>query len=182
MDMGTEPSMEGGLDPMIGDENPMNSGPNAMNDEDSMENGFDAGLDVNQEEDPKKYLQQLTGKLSQELRNYNQDQQKPDTELNKYIAGMIIPQATKDMTDKEKNDVINKIESNSVEDEGGIGDDFIGQEDEQSQDNEMPMESTNRLDKIINEIINSFNDEKKERNDKKIKIKNNKINPFVSKF
>ena len=35
-------------------------------------------------------------------------QEAQDTDLNKYVAGMIIPQATKVMTDQDKNEVINK--------------------------------------------------------------------------
>jgi hypothetical protein len=122
---------------------------------DGMDNG---GLDDNTS-DPKKGVQKLTGKLSQELRTYNDNQQNPDTELNKYVAGMIIPQASKGMTDKDKQEVINKIKN------GNVG------SDESLEDNEP----------IVNEIVNSLSsetnrDEKKIMNSQAKKRKN----PFIT--
>lgn len=125
--------------------------------------GFDAGVDANAEEDPKKYLQQLTGKLSQELRKYNDEQEQPDEDLNKYIAGMIIPQAAKGMTDKGKNEVIKKIKS--------------GQVDKPTEDDDIQTES-------INEIINNtLEDDKYYEKRKENKICNKtlpKHSPFRS--
>ena len=91
---------EMGNDPMMGNE-PMGDGMEEPMMDDDMDN----------ENDPKKEIQKLSGKLSQELRNYNNDQETPDTDLNKYVAGMIIPQATKSMTSDEKAEVINKIKN-----------------------------------------------------------------------
>ena len=53
---------------------------------------FDAGVEADEDEDPKKYIQQLTGKLSQELGKYNNELGEPDTELSKYVGGMIVKQ------------------------------------------------------------------------------------------
>lgn len=134
------------------------------------EEGFDAGVEADKETDPKKYIQQLSGKLSQELRSYNQDQNTPDTDLNKYVAGMVIPQATKAMTNDDKKDVIDKINK-------GVTDDDM--DDETAQ-----MESTINLDNIINEIIGSvINQEIDDGNRKEKKITNKKVtnkNPFIS--
>ena len=98
------PSAPKGMSPM--NEPPMDNEPM-----DDMDNG---GLDGDDTLDPKKGVQKLTGKLSQELRTYNDNQPNPDTELNKYVAGMIIPQASKGMTDKDKQEVINKIKNGKL--------------------------------------------------------------------
>jgi hypothetical protein len=36
---------------------------------------FDAGIDVDEDADPKKYIEKLTGKLAQKLRDYNGTEQ-----------------------------------------------------------------------------------------------------------
>lgn len=81
-----------------------------------MENGMDdnmGDIDMNDSEenvdDPKKNIQRLAGELSQALRTYNMEQESPDTDLNKYVIGMIATQAAKDMTSDEKQDIIKKI-------------------------------------------------------------------------
>ena len=93
---------------------PQDMGGNGM-DDNMMGDGFDASVEANPEEDPKKYIQQLSGKLSQELRKYNEEQPNPDEDLNKYVAGMLIPQASKGLTDKGKNEIIKKIKNGSVD-------------------------------------------------------------------
>lgn len=179
-----DPMMGGGMPPMDAG---MNQGPmmggeqeQPMGDEPMMDdNGFDAGVDADPESDPKKYIQQLSGKLSQELRSYNQEQGTPDTDLNKYVAGMVIPQATKSMTDDDKKDVINKINKGVTDDDmndGSDGADMGG--------GEMPMESRFSLDNIINEIMGSvLNQDEDYRDREEKKITNKKVtnkNPFVS--
>lgn len=153
--------------------------------ENGMDNSFDNNIDGNGEStDPKKQIQQLTGKLSQELRNYNNDQTKPDTELNKYVAGMIIPQASKALTSDDKSEIIDKINNNSD------SEDEMGGEDELNNDeisNEMPMDDSNpseskrSIDNIIDEMINSIlNDNDKDRYEKKTDVKSKRKNPFIS--
>ena len=152
---------------------------------DNEEDGFDAGVEADPVEDPEKYIQQLTGKLSQELRSYNNDQEEPDTELNKYVAGMIIPQTVKDMTNRDKKEIIGKIKKNNVDDI----EDSNNEEDEDSNidgdEDNMPMESINRLESIVTEIVNSLNDDEKhytKRKEKKIDSRDKTINPFISKY
>lgn len=163
---------EMGNDPMMGNE-PMGDGMEEPMMDDDMEN----------ENDPKKEIQKLSGKLSQELRNYNNDQQTPDTDLNKYVAGMVIPQATKSMTSDEKAEVINKIKKGMTDDDLDTDDSMNDMGGDNSMSDEMPMESKHNLDSIINEIIGSLinGDEKENREEKKITNKRvtNK-NPFVS--
>lgn len=164
--MGGEIPMSG-QDPMMGGEQPM--------DEPMMDD------EMGEENDPKKEIQQLSGKLSQELRNYNNDQQTPDTDLNKYVAGMVIPQATKVMTSDEKAEVINKIKKGMTDDdlETDGSNEYMGGNESM----DMPMESKFNLDNIINEIIGSIVNGDDNENREEKKITNKKItnkNPFVS--
>lgn len=79
------------------------------------DSNFDAGVEADEETDPKKYIQQLTGKLSQSLNSYNNDNDEPDTELGKYVLGMLIKQGTKGMDEKDRKEIIKKINTNNSE-------------------------------------------------------------------
>lgn len=147
-----------------------------------------------EDDDPKKEIQRLTGKLSQKVRTYNDEQEKPDTELNKYVAGMIIPQTTKSMVDKDKKEIIKKIENGEVDDSNF--DKFNDDENPMDKDSEMGNDEQNELDmpnekqnesyryitkKKINEMLNDINNKKQSiRKDKKLKQPKQGIrNPFV---
>ena len=93
------PPMDMGMDGNMGMENDMD---NNMGD-------MDMNNDEENVDDPKKNIQRLAGELSQALRTYNMEQESPDTDLNKYVIGMIATQAAKDMTSDEKQDIIKKI-------------------------------------------------------------------------
>ena len=122
--------------------------------------GFDANVEADAETEPKKYIQQLTGKLSQELRKYNQDGENQDNELNKYVLGMLIPQATTSMNDKDKNEIVKKIQKNNV--------------DDLDNDSEIPQTNENKLSK---DTIDTLSQEtKRYRLKNKIKVNNN---PFL---
>lgn len=92
--------------------NDQNNEPQSIDNQSSeFDTNFDAGVDADEQTDPKKYIQQLTGKLSQTLRNYNQNQNDPD--LNKYVAGMIATQAANGLADNDKDEIIDKIQNGS---------------------------------------------------------------------
>ena len=91
---------------------------------------FDAGVEADEDTDPKKYIQQLTGKLSQTLNTYNNENGKPETELGKYVLGMLVKQGTKGMDEKDKKEIIKKINMNNSDNE----------ETELPDENEMPEE------------------------------------------
>ena len=130
--------------------------------------GFDANVDADSETEPKKYIQQLTGKLSQELRKFNQEDNNQDNELNKYVLGMLIPQATKSMNDSDKNEIVKKIQKGNIED----FDDTNNSND--NFDDDIPLTSES---KITNSTIESLaNETQKYRLKKKLKINNN---PFI---
>jgi hypothetical protein len=70
MEMGNLSNMD-----MIQDENPYDT-------------NFDAGVEANEEEDPKRFIEQLSGKLSQSLRSYQEGLPQPDADTAKYAAAL----------------------------------------------------------------------------------------------
>lgn len=171
------PPMDNGNNAMGGMNDTQNDMPPIGND---MDNGFgdenqefDAGVEADSENEPKKYIQQLTGKLSQELRKYNQEQQNQDTELNKYVLGMLIPQASGNMTNQDKKEVIKKLQKNDIDDSGIENN---TEEPPLDMDNGEPkMESVNKKGDIVDELTRET---KKYRDRRKIKVSDN---PFVIK-
>lgn len=99
---------------------------------------FDAGVEADEETDPKKYIQQLTGKLSQSLNSYNNENGEPDIELGKYVLGMLIKQAVKGMEEKDKKELIKKINTDDTETDELPEDDIENAENEGDNENEMP--------------------------------------------
>lgn len=78
---------------------------------------FDAGVEADEETDPKRYIQQLTGKLSQSINSF-MSEQGPDEGLAKYVASMIIAATCKNMDEKAKKEMIEKINTtDSAEDD-----------------------------------------------------------------
>ena len=150
---------------------------------------FDAGVEADEETDPKTYIQQLTGKLSQTLNSYNNENGEPDVELGKYVLGMLIKQGVKGMDDKDKKDIIKKINTDDTENDN-IPEDSEMDSPEMSDENPDFPEQTNESKTIkltkkqIFEsfgIVNDDNLEKKEKDDSKFAkdvVKNSKTRPF----
>lgn len=117
-----QPDM-GGMDPSMQDpqaqgmpdaEGGMDMG--AEGGDSQFDTNFDAGVEADEETDPKRYIQQLTGKLSQSLNSFNNDNG-GDAGLCKYVANMIVSAACKYLDDKAKKEVIEKINSASSDEE-----------------------------------------------------------------
>jgi hypothetical protein len=71
---------------------------------------FDAGIDVDEEADPKKFIEKLSGKIGQSLRDYTKAQGQPDFELEKFaINSLVSATHTSEMDEKDRNDIIKKI-------------------------------------------------------------------------
>ena len=78
---------------------------------------FDAGVKANEEEDPKKFIEQLTGKLGQSLRKYTEEQGQPDFDLEKFVINSVISAThTAEMDEEDRKDIIKKINSAGDED------------------------------------------------------------------
>lgn len=165
MDMTPPPPME---DPMMGDPNggmspmgdpngnmPPMEDPMGQQDGSEFDTNFDAGVDADENTDPKKYIQQLTGKLSQSLRKYNESLPKPETDLCKYVAGMILKQTTDGLTDGEKKEIIDKVNGDSSDngnDEMG-GDEMPPMDDQYMGGEEQPMMENKSHREIVNELF-----------------------------
>lgn len=89
-------------------EYPMNMSPDDGG-QSEFDTNFDAGVEADENTDPKKYIQQLTGKLSQTLSTYNNENGGSDVETNKYVANMLVAQVAKNLDDSDKKEVIKKI-------------------------------------------------------------------------
>lgn len=87
---------------------PMDDGQGDNNGKSQFDTNFDAGVQADEDTDPKKYIQQLTGKLSTTLNSYNSENG-DDEGLNKYVAKMIVKASTKNMDDATKKDIIKAI-------------------------------------------------------------------------
>lgn len=117
---------------------------------------FDAGVEADEDSDPKKYIQQLTGKLSQSLRSYNENLPQPDADLNKYVAGMIVKQAVEGLSPDDTNEIINKINNDDSDDETSQTDN-MDNVDNFDQDMNMGeskvISNKDKIDEIFNQII-----------------------------
>jgi hypothetical protein len=51
---------------------------------------FDAGIEADEETDPKKFIEQLSGKLGQSLRSYSEESGQPDFDLEKFAINSVI--------------------------------------------------------------------------------------------
>lgn len=132
--------------------------PNEMNGDDTQmpsefDSNFDAGVEADEETDPKRFIQQLTGKLSQSLNSYNNENGEPDTELGKYVLGMLVKQGVKGMDEKDKKEIIKKINtSDTEEDLDDMGEDMT---------DEMPDENLENMDQDMNPEMDNMQMESK---------------------
>ena len=192
---GGDPMANGGApDPMAGNEDPMANGdmPNPMSgDEDPMANGGApdpmAGNEdpmVNEpnmdgegegDDDTKKEIQKLAGKLSELLHTYNEENGE-DEELNKYVKGMIDAQTDGDSDSDDNND-----ENQEMGDEENIDNpEDMGNEMEEPKMQERRF-SKKQLTEEFAEITKTQRN-KEERLNKKVSYDGNiKKTPFIPK-
>lgn len=111
--------------------------PDDMNDAPKSDEDFDAdfdpGVDADEDDDPKRYIQQLAGKLSQSLRKYNSEQPRPDADLCKYVVGMTAAQAVEGLSQDDVNEILDKITGENDDDKDSDRDDA-----DKSPDDDMP--------------------------------------------
>jgi len=78
---------------------------------------FDAGVEADEDTDPKKFIQQLSGKLGEALRKYTEEQGQPDFELEKFAVNSVISAThTGDMDKEDMNDIIKKVKNSGKDD------------------------------------------------------------------
>ena len=135
--------------------------PDGNNGQSEFDTNFDAGVEADEDSDPKKYIQQLTGKLSQSLRTYN-NENGDDAELSKYVGKMIVKQAAKGLDDAGKKDLIKTINTTSSDesenDDEGL-DDSMDDFDNPTDDAEEPVNeecyTVGKIDEILGNIIDT---------------------------
>jgi len=104
----SEPADDAGFGGFGGEE--ADIAPEETNDKPFNDEPFDAGVEANEETDPKKYIEQLTGKLGQSLRKYNEQQGQPDFDLEKFaINSLLSATHTSEMDEEDKRDIIKKV-------------------------------------------------------------------------
>lgn len=172
---------QGGMDEPMGGI-PMDQGPmqSPMDGGNQFDTNFDAGVEADEEQDPKKYIQQLTGKLSQSLRKYNEQNGQPDVDLNKYVTGMITKQATEGLSQEDADEIIDKIKAGEDFEEGGMEEGPMQQDQgmqqppmggmgqqmppmQQQPSNESYTKRGYKLDEIVNGVLNDINRDDEER-------------------
>lgn len=152
------------------------------------DSNFDAGVEANEETDPKKYIQQLTGKLSQTLRSYNENLPQPDADLGKYVAGMIIKQAVKGLSPDDTNEILNKVKCDETE-ESNTAQEKMPSQEQPPMDGETNIMNNNmgecvdksdkqKIDEIFNQVMQ--NDEESDMMQKPITNIGYKKKPFTS--
>lgn len=181
--------MDGGFDQM----NPeMGGDPNAFDGGETEEfnqfdSNFDAGVEADEETDPKRYIQQLTGKLSQSLNKYN-DEQGNDEGLSKYVGKMILAQAAKALDDSGKKELIKAI--NTTESDEDLGEDMNTEPTESDEEifndteQQEPIQECRFTKKELKKLKESVNVELFDDENLGVqpnKTKFNKNNPFTGK-
>ena len=168
-----------------------------MEGENPFDNNFDAGVEADEDTDPEKFIQQLTGKLTQSLRDYD-EQSWGNTDLDKYVLGMVIKQCVKNLNDEGRKDIIKKIketpEGEEVDIEGGEGEKTPEEPDSDRasvslEDSNVPPVSEVKKIRVSKgqfvKLFESLNDDEKPKDRNEVKISNQtKLNsrtkPFVS--
>lgn len=143
-------------------------------DKSEFDSGFDAGVEADEDEDPKKFIQQLTGKLSQSLNSYNKENN-DDEELSKYVGKMIVKAAAKGLSDKGKKDLIKSINTTKSD-----SDDEISDIENTDDDSKEELDEEIFTKKEIKNIMESFNSDLELKN--KIKRIPKKQNTVYSIF
>jgi hypothetical protein len=106
----SEPADDAGFGGFGGDEEPAPSNDKPSSDKPFGDEPFDAGVEADEETDPKRFIEQLTGKLGQSLRKYNEEQGKPDFELEKFVVNSVLSAThTSEMDEEDRKDIIKKV-------------------------------------------------------------------------
>jgi hypothetical protein len=104
---------------------------------------FDAGVEADEESDPKKFIEQLTGKLGQSLRKYNEDQGEPDFELEKFAVNSLLSAThTGEMDAEDQKSIIKKVKTSGK----GDGDEESADDSENTDDTETDDTDTETTD------------------------------------
>lgn len=108
------------MDNEIGDDIPSDEG-DSGDDNPFEDEPFDAGVEANEDEDPEKFLQQLSGKLATSLRQY-QEENNEDVDTKKFVANTVLSAIdTSGMEKSDIEDIKDKLETAPKDDNSSEG-------------------------------------------------------------
>jgi len=111
---------------------------------------FDAGVDVDEETDPKKYIEQLSGKLGQSLRDYTKNLDQPDFDTEKFAINSVISATnSSEMSEEDQEDIIEKLKSADTETGVNNGSEDVDIDIEGELDMDFDEEPANDLDEAV---------------------------------
>lgn len=118
---------------------------------------FDAGVEADEDTDPVKYIQQLSGKLGQSLRQYSEDEGQPDFDLEKFAVNSVLSAThTGEMDKNDQRDIINKVKgSGNDEDSGNDGEEKLDADIEEPTDGgeeELDFSEEEPVEEIVEEL------------------------------
>ena len=170
MDMGGEQEQFGGTDPNM--QNPEGS---------EFDTGFDAGVEADEDTDPKKFIQQLTGKLSQSLNKYN-NENGDDEELSKYVGKMIVKAAAKGMDENGRKDLIKSINTTDEPEEAEPETEPVDEPSEEMPPvDELQMNECVYTKRDLKKIMEEFNQELTDNDSEKV-VKKQKVKKTKTAF
>lgn len=175
--------VDNSLPPVGNDIPPMGDmGDEQQGGEQQFDTNFDAGVEADENNDPKRYIQQLAGKLSQSLRKYNEGLPNPDTDLNKYVAGMTNDAAVEGLNPDDVEEIISKIKSDERLTPMDDNQDMNQMPDVPQMENKKTKKITENMESCIDEIVNDIISGKKDKiNNDKISVKKSfKTKPYTS--
>ena len=118
------------------------SEPEPSNDKPFDDEPFDAGVEANEEEDPEKFIQQLSGKLGQSLRKYSENLAEPDFDLEKFAINSVLSATnSREMDQSDQSDIIQKVKSASTGDSSNNDEAESDSQDEKPENNPQDDES-----------------------------------------
>lgn len=108
---------------------------------------FDAGVEADEEDNPEKYIQQLSGKLGQSLRKYTEDLGAPDYDLEKFAINSVLSATNSgEMDQQDQSDIIQKVKSSTTDGTGKKDEDPAEAEPENNDDDTDTIPSDEPLD------------------------------------
>lgn len=167
---GADPNM--GMDMSQGAQPDMNGGQ-----ENPYDSNFDAGVEADEDEDPQKFIQQLTGKLSQSLNSYASEVG-DDQSTFKYVGKMITRACAKGLDDAGRKELIKTIKLAGNEEETPEQEGQPEDNGDELMEGYMTKASVKKLAEEFNKFCSS---EKEERVEDKPKRKKRTNSPFKAK-
>lgn len=121
---GTEPTPAPTNNPLpTPNENPAPAAETIPNDKPFDDEPFNAGVEADEDSDPKKFIEQLSGKLGQSLRKYTEEQGSPDFELEKFAVNSLLSAThTAEMDPNDQKDIIKKVKTAGNHDDSNDND------------------------------------------------------------